>query len=186
MGRDSTFKKGGVHPADKKELAKNSAIEVLPLPSELIVSMSQHLGAPAQCLKKKGDTVEKGAKIGEASSFISADVHSPVSGVVSEVRKVRLASGAVADAVVIKPNEVQPEMFQQKYNWMEQEKDELLSLVKAMGIVGMGGATFPTNVKLNIPTGKSVDALVINGVECEPYLTADYRVMMERAEEHPK
>ena len=182
MGRYSTFKKGGVHPADKKELAKNSAIEVLPLPSELIVSMSQHLGAPAQCLKKKGDTVEKGEKIGEASSFISADVHSPVSGVVSEVRKVRLASGAVADAVVIKPNEVQPEMFQQKYNWMEQEKDELLSLVKAMGIVGMGGATFPTNVKLNIPTGKSVDALVINGVECEPYLTADYRVMMERAE----
>ena len=182
MGRYSTFKKGGVHPADKKELAKNSAIEVLPLPSELIVSMSQHLGAPAQCLKKKGDTVEKGEKIGEASSFISADVHSPVSGVVSEVRKVRLASGAVADAVVIKPSEVQPEMFQQKYNWMEQEKDELLSLVKAMGIVGMGGATFPTNVKLNIPTGKSVDALVINGVECEPYLTADYRVMMERAE----
>ena len=127
MGRYSTFKKGGVHPADKKELAKNSAIEVLPLPSELIVSMSQHLGAPAQCLKKKGDTVEKGEKIGEASSFISADVHSPVSGVVSEVRKVRLASGAVADAVVIKPNEIQPEMFQQKYNWMEQEKDELLS-----------------------------------------------------------
>lgn len=182
MGRFSTFKKGGVHPADKKELAKMSAIEVLPLPSELIVSMSQHLGAPAQCLKKKGDTVEKGEKIGESSSFISADVHSPVSGVVSEVRKVRLASGAVADALVIKPNEVQPEMFQERYNWQEQEKEELLKLVKDMGIVGMGGATFPTNVKLNIPTGKSVDVLVINGVECEPYLTADYRVMMERAE----
>ena len=182
MGRFSTFKKGGVHPADKKELAKMSAIEVLPLPSELIVSMSQHLGAPAQCLKKKGDTVEKGEKIGESSSFISADVHSPVSGVVSEVRKVRLASGSVADALVIKPNEVQPEMFQEKYNWQEEDKEELLKLVKDMGIVGMGGATFPTNVKLNIPTGKKVDALVINGVECEPYLTADYRVMMERAE----
>ena len=182
MGRISTFKKGGVHPADKKELAKNASIEVLPLPSELIVSMSQHLGAPALCLKKKGDVVEKGEKIGEASSFISADVHSPVSGTVTDVRKVRLASGVVADALVIKPNEVQPEMFQKRYNWQNDTKEDLLALVKNMGIVGMGGATFPTNVKLNIPTAKSVDALVINGVECEPYLTADYRVMMERAE----
>ncbi|MDD7008055.1 MAG: electron transport complex subunit RsxC [Spirochaetales bacterium] len=182
MGRISTFRRGGVHPADKKSLAKEGRIQVLPVPSELVVSMSQHLGAPAACLKKKGDRVEKGEKVGQAASFISADVHSPVSGVVADVRKVRLASGAVADALVIKSDEVQPEMYQKKYDWQENTPAELLGLVKDMGIVGMGGATFPTSVKLSIPTGKSVDALVINGVECEPYLTADYRLMMERAE----
>ncbi len=182
MGRISTFRRGGVHPADKKSLSKDSRIEILPVPSELIVSMSQHLGAPAACLKKKGDTVEKGEKVGQAASFISADVHSPVSGVVTDVRKVRLASGAVADALVIKPDEVQPEMYQKRYNWQECSAAELLNTVKDMGVVGMGGATFPTSVKLAIPTGKNVYALVINGVECEPYLTADYRLMMERAE----
>ena len=182
MGRISTFRRGGVHPADKKSLAKEGRIQVLPVPSELVVSMSQHLGAPAASLKKKGDRVEKGEKVGQAASFISADVHSPVSGGVADVRKVRLASGAVADALVIKSDEVQPEMYQKKYDWQENTPAELLGLVKDMGIVGMGGATFPTSVKLSIPTGKSVDALVINGVECEPYLTADYRLMMERAE----
>lgn len=182
MSRISTFRRGGVHPADKKYLAHDQKIEVLPLPSELVVSMSQHLGAPATCLKKKGDTVEKGEKIGAAASFISADVHSPVSGSVVDVQKVALASGAVADALIIKPSEEQPVMYTEKYDWQNESAEDLLKLVKDMGIVGMGGATFPTNVKL-ATGGKPVDALVINGVECEPYLTADYRVLMEKAEE---
>ena len=96
----ATFRRGGVHPADRKELSKDKAIERLPLPSELIVSMSQHLGAPATPLKKKGDTVRKGEVIGSASSYVSADVHSPADGVVTDIRKVRVASGAVADAIV--------------------------------------------------------------------------------------
>ena len=182
MMRMSTFKRGGVHPNDKKELSKGKAIERLPLPGLLTVSMSQHLGAPAKALKKKGDAVVMGEKIGEASSFVSADVHSPVTGMVADVVPVRLASGAVSEALVIKPDDIQPEMFNTIHDWRAMSPEDLLALVKDMGIVGMGGATFPTHVKLAV-NGKKVDALVINGVECEPYLTSDYRSMIERADE---
>lgn len=182
MMRMSTFKRGGVHPRDKKDLSKGKAIERLPLPGLLTVSMSQHLGAPAKALKKKGDAVVMGEKIGEASSFVSADVHSPVTGTVTDVVPVRLASGAVSEALVIKPDDIQPEMFNTIHDWRAMSPADLLSLVKDMGIVGMGGATFPTHVKLAV-NGKKVDALVINGVECEPYLTSDYRSMIERADE---
>ena len=179
----ATFRRGGVHPADRKELSKDKAIERLPLPSELIVSMSQHLGAPATPLKKKGDTVRKGEVIGSASSYVSADVHSPADGVVTDIRKVRVASGAVADAIVIKCDEEQSDPFTESYDWRSESPEELLKLIRAMGIVGMGGATFPTDVKLTVPMGKKVDALIINGVECEPYLTSDYRLMLERPDE---
>lgn len=181
MSRISTFPRGGVHPADKKELSKEKAIERMPLPSELAVSMSQHLGAPATPLKKKGDAVAKGERIGQAASFISADVHSPVNGTVTDVRKVRLASGVNADAIIIKVAEEQPEPFSESYDWQKQSPEELLQVIKDMGITGMGGATFPVHVKLNVG-GKKVSDLVVNGVECEPYLTADYRSMLERGE----
>ena len=183
MSRISTFKRGGVHPLDRKELSKNSEIEKLPLPGELLLSMSQHLGAPATPLKKKGDSVKRGELVGSASSFISANVHSPVDGVVSDVRKVRLANGAVADCLVIKVDENQDEsVFDAVYDYSALSPEELLSIVKDMGIVGMGGATFPAHVKFSIPKGKKVDALVVNGVECEPYLTSDYRTMLERTD----
>lgn len=183
MLKSATFSRGGVHPADKKNLAKDKSIVRLPLPEELIVSMSQHLGAPAKALKAKGDTVSKGELIGQASSFISADVHSPVDGVVTEIRKVELASGAVADALVIKVNEEQTNPFTEIYDWKNQSREEIQTLIKSMGIVGMGGATFPTSVKFSIPLGKKVEYLVINGAECEPYLTCDYRLMLEKADE---
>ena len=179
----ATFRRGGVHPADKKELSKEKKLERLPLPQELIVSMSQHLGAPAQLVKKKGDEVRKGEVIGTAAGYISADVHSPVDGVITEIRKVRVQSGAVADAAVIKCSSGQSDPWSEKHEWKNLSSDELLSLIKSMGIVGMGGATFPTSVKLTVPMGKEVDALVINGVECEPYLTSDYRLMIERPDE---
>ena len=176
------FKRGGVHPDDKKRLSKDKAIEVLPMPSELVVSMSQHLGAPAVPAKKKGDEVRRGEVIGTAASYVSADVHSPVDGTVVDIRRVRVAAGAVADAIVIKPAEVQETSFAEEFDWQSQSPEDLLKTVRSMGIVGMGGATFPTDVKLNVPMGKKVDALIINGVECEPYLTSDYRLMMERAD----
>lgn len=183
MSLVSTFKRGGVHPEDKKSLSKDKSIEAFPLPDELVLSMSQHLGAPAEALKKKGDEVKRGELVGRASSFISANVHSPVDGVVTDVRKVRLASGAVADALVIKvANEQGEDPFKERRDYSSLDGSDLLSIVKDMGIVGMGGATFPTNVKFSIPTGRSVDALIINGVECEPYLTSDYRTMLERAD----
>ena len=178
----ATFRRGGVHPDDKKSLSKDKKLERLPLPEELVVSMSEHLGAPAVLTKKKGDTVTKGEVIGTASGYISADVHSPVDGVVTEIRKVRVSSGAVADAAVIKCSSEQSDPWTEKHEWKDLSSAELLDLVRSSGIVGMGGATFPTSVKLTVPMGKTVDALVVNGVECEPYLTSDYRLMMERPE----
>ena len=172
-----------MHPDDKKRLSKDRKLERLPFPDELIVSMSQHLGAPATPLKKKGDRVARGEVIGSASSYVSAPVHSPADGVVVDVRKVRVPSGAVADAIVIKCDETQSEGFTEEFAWQSESPEALLETVKSLGIVGMGGATFPTAVKLTIPMGKKADALIINGVECEPYLTSDYRLMIERPDE---
>lgn len=172
-----------MHPDDKKRLSKDKKLERLPFPGELIVSMSQHLGAPATPLKKKGDRVARGEVIGSASSYVSAPVHSPADGVVVDVRKVRVPSGAVADAIVIKCDETQSEGFTEEFAWQSESPEALLETVKSLGIVGMGGATFPTAVKLTIPMGKKADALIINGVECEPYLTSDYRLMIERPDE---
>ncbi|MCK9548994.1 MAG: electron transport complex subunit RsxC [Sphaerochaeta sp.] len=183
MHRVPTFSKGGVHPDDKKVLSRMQAIERLPMPGELVVALSQHLGSPAKALKAKGDTVVKGERIGEASGFISADVHAPVSGVVKEIRQVTLANSIVCDALVITPDSEQPEGDNEPVDWRTLSESELVATIKEMGIVGMGGATFPAHVKLTIPRDKKIDAFVVNGVECEPYLTADHRVMMEWAEE---
>ena len=182
LNRLATFRRGGVHPDDKKALSKDKKLERLPLPKEIVVSMSQHLGAPAALIKKKGDEVRKGEVIGEGSGYISASVHSPVDGVIKEIKKVRVPSGAVADAAVIECNPVQSD-YTELYDWKSLSSEEIVKLIREMGIVGMGGATFPTAVKVTIPMGKEVDALVINGVECEPYLTSDYRLMMEKPDE---
>ena len=179
----ATFRKGGVHPSDMKSLSNNRPIERLPIPKELVISMSQHLGAPATAVKAVGDHVSKGEKIGTASSFISADVHSPVDGTVTAIKKVTMANSVVCDALVITPDEQQSEPFTEKRDYSEFTKEQILAEIKDKGIVGMGGATFPAHVKMTIAPGKSVQALVINGVECEPYLTADHRLMLERTEQ---
>lgn len=153
------------------------------MPGELLVALSQHLGAPAKALKAKGDTVIRGEKIGEAAGFISADVHSPVSGTIKEIRKVTLANSVVCDAFVIIPDEIQPEISGDSEDWRTSSSSDLLAKIKDLGIVGMGGATFPAHVKFSIPKDKTVEAFVVNGVECEPYLTADYRVMLEKGEQ---
>lgn len=178
----STFKKGGIHPADKKYISKYQSIVRLPMPEELLVAMSQHLGAPATLLKQKGDHVTKGELIGQSSGFISANVHSPVSGTITDIRKITLANSVVCDCAVISPDSEQPE-FNKVSEWENLTKEELLERIKNSGIVGMGGATFPANVKLSIGEGKHVDALVINAVECEPYITSDYRLMIEKTTE---
>jgi len=183
MQKVPTFSKGGVHPDDKKVFSRSQSIERLPMPSELIVALSQHLGAPAKALKAKGDTVRKGEKIGESAGFISADVHSPVSGVVKEIRRITLANSVQCDAFVIIPDAEQPDQKSEMLDWKGQSSAELLAKIKDLGIVGMGGATFPAHVKFTVPRDKKVEAFVVNGVECEPYLTADYRIMLEKGEE---
>lgn len=177
-----TFKRGGVHPEDRKYLSSKKAIEVLPTPKEVIVSLSQHLGAPAKALKAKGDTVFKGEKIGTAASFISAEVHSPVNGTIKAIKKVTLANSVSCDAYIIEVDQDAPEVDFVQTEWKNKTREELLATIKDLGVVGMGGATFPAHVKFSIPKGKEAKYLVINGVECEPYLTSDHRTMLERAE----
>ncbi len=182
MRKILTFRKGGVHPDDKKVLSNKQAIEILPVPTELVIPLSQHIGAPAQPLKQKGDEVYAGEKIGQAASFISADIHSPVNGVISAIKKVTLATSVVTDAFFITPDAENPRGTWEEQPYDQYSKEELIDIVKQQGIVGTGGATFPTHVKVSVPRGKSVDALVVNGVECEPYLTADHRLMLEQGE----
>lgn len=175
--------RGGVHPPYNKELARDSAIERMPMPGELVISMSQHLGAPAKCLVKAGDHVEKGDLIGEKNGFISVAVRSSASGTVKAVEKRLGAAGAMADAVILIPDAEQPDgaVFE-PMNWREASREDLIRRIEDCGICGMGGAGFPTAVKLNPPPGKRCEYLILNGAECEPYLTADFRVMLERAD----
>ena len=185
----SQFKfKGGVHPDYNKELARDKAIETLPLPKELVISMSQHLGAPAKCLVKAGDYVTRGQLIGEKNGFISVCVRASASGLVKAVEKRAGAAGGLADAVVLDTTAPQPSTLNSQpstlapLDWKAATKEDLLKRVEEAGVCGMGGAGFPTAVKLNPPPGKRCEYLILNGAECEPYLTADYRTMLERAD----
>ena len=185
----SQFKfKGGIHPDYNKELAKDKAIVEMPCPAELVISMSQHLGAPAKCLVKAGDYVVKGQLIGEKNGFISVPVHASASGLVKTVEPRLGAAGGTAPAVVLDttapvPADLPPTNYQlPALDWRSATRDELLKRVEEAGICGMGGAGFPTAVKLNPPPNKRCEYLILNGAECEPYLTADCRLMMERAD----
>ena len=186
----SPFKfKGGVHPDYNKELARGKAIERMPVPAELVVSMSQHLGAPAKCVVKAGDFVRRGQLIGEKNGFISVLVRAPADGLVKAVEKRPGPTGAKADAVILDTTAEAPEgavpgvsPVLAPLDWKTASREELLKRVEEAGICGMGGAGFPTAVKLNPPPNKRCEYLVLNGAECEPYLTADFRVMLERAD----
>ena len=181
-----TFRKGGVHPRENK-LSAGRPIEVMPLPETVTIPLSQHIGAPALPQVAKGDKVRAGQLIGALSGFVSSNVHSSVSGTVVSVEALPDAGGIKRPAVVIKVEGDEweegivtaPGLVPDAGYTAEQIREK----IAAAGIVGMGGATFPTQVKLNLPTGKTADYLIINGVECEPYLTSDHRVMLERGEE---
>jgi len=183
----SSFRfKGGVHPDYNKELARGKAIERLPLPSELVVSMSQHLGAPAKCVVKVGDFVRRGQILGEKNGFISVCVRAPADGLVKAVEKRLGPAGGKADAVIIdttaKAEGTENGAILPPMDWKAATREELLKRVEEAGICGMGGAGFPTAVKLNPPPGKRCEYLILNGAECEPYLCADHQVMVERAD----
>jgi electron transport complex protein RnfC len=175
--------KGGVHPDDGKALSKDKPIEKY-VPKTVLVPMQQHIGAPAKLVVEEGVLVRKGQLIGEAGGMVSAKVHAPVSGKVVKITEALLSIGRKAAAVLIE-NDGRDEWVECNgcSNWQSLSKSEILEKITSAGIVGMGGATFPTHVKVNPPANKKIDALVINGVECEPYLTADYRLMLESAKE---
>ncbi len=177
-----TFPRGGIHPPSNK-LSSGEAILPLSLPASVVVPLSQHIGAPAVAEVAKGDRVVVGQLIGKAGGFVSASVHSPVSGTVTAVEPLANGSGIKTPSVVIAVEgdewlpsiDRSPELVPE----CRLEGPEILSLIADAGIVGMGGATFPTQVKLSPPPGKKAEILIINGVECEPYLTSDHRVMLE-------
>ena len=176
---------GGVHPQYHKDLTEDCPVRDIPLPALLAVSMSQHLGAPAKCVVKPGDRVERGRLIGEKAGFISANVHAPASGTVKAVEKRPGPTGALADAVIIETDAEATAKAGPAFpplDWAKAPREELLARVEAAGICGMGGAGFPTAVKLAPPPGKRCEYLILNGAECEPYLTADSRVMTENAD----
>lgn len=177
---------GGVHPSENK-LSCAKPIEVLPLPEVVTIPLAQHIGAPAVAKVAKGDKVLTGQLIAEAGSFMSANIHSPVSGTVTAVDMALNGQGLRQMMITIK---------REGDDWAEGidrsdalvkvcpfSAQEIIARIKDAGIVGMGGATFPTHVKLAVPAGKKAEVVIINGVECEPYLTSDHRTMLEHGEE---
>ncbi|MDD4102975.1 MAG: electron transport complex subunit RsxC [Kiritimatiellae bacterium] len=178
-----TFR-GGIHPAYNKELAAGAAIRELPMPARLVVPMSQHLGAPAKPVVKVGDTVKSGQLIGEQNGFISAAVHAPAGGKVAAIENTVSASGRACLAVVIETDgSAERQTMPALKAWRGVDRKELAARIGEAGVVGMGGAGFPTRVKLSPPSDKPIDTVILNGAECEPYLTADHRMMIERAGE---
>lgn len=182
-----TFPIGGVHPSDNKQWSKSSAIETMELPDVVNIPLSQHIGAPATAIVKKGDKVVVGQKIAEATGFMSANIHAPISGTVTAVDLQPNGQGIRQMMITIKrEDDVWDEAIDRSETLVTEcnlEPMAIIEKIKDAGIVGMGGATFPTHVKLSIPEGKKAEILIINGVECEPYLTSDYRTMLERGEQ---
>ncbi|MFH1531210.1 MAG: electron transport complex subunit RsxC [Pseudomonadota bacterium] len=186
MSPHLAFKKGGVHPADRKELSAQAPITPLAAPETVVVPLAQHIGAPTRPLVKKGDEVKVGQVLAEPGGFVSTVIHSPVSGKVKKLADVPTAGGERTPAIEIVNDGLD--------TWIEGVDLDATDIdfstsatfkdrIQKAGIVGMGGAAFPTHVKLSPPPDSPVDALVINGAECEPYLTADYRLMLEQPRE---
>lgn len=179
----ATFK-GGVHPYEGKELSEHKPVQILMPKGELVYPMSQHIGAPAIPLVKKGDKVLAGQKIGEASGFISANVICSVSGTVKAVEPRRVANGAMVNSIVVENDGeyTAVEGLGADRDPAKLSKQEIRDIVKEAGIVGLGGAGFPTHVKLAPKDESKIEYILVNGAECEPYLTSDYRLMMEEPE----
>lgn len=177
---------GGIHPKDQKVSAGN-AIQTIAVPNQVIIPLAQHIGAPCQPVVKKGDTVKVGTLIGKSVGFVSANIHSSVSGTVLKLDKAIDVSGYRRDAIFIKVDgDEWDESIDRSPDLIKEcnlSSKEILNKIAAAGIVGMGGATFPTHVKLTPPPGSKPEILIINGVECEPWLTSDHRVMIEKTEE---
>ena len=181
-----TFSIGGVHPHDSK-ISANAAIESFPIPEVAYISMGQHLGAPAEPIVAPGDKVKVGQLIANANGFISAPVHSSVSGTVKGIETIFDLAGNPCKAVVITVEGDEWVETIDRSDKIEKEikldSKEIIEKIKECGIVGLGGATFPTNVKLSPPPGKKAEFLIINGAECEPYLTCDNRLLLEKSHE---
>ena len=181
-----TFRIGGIHPPENK-LSAGKPVEVLPIPSQVVIPLGQHIGAPAAATVKKGDEVKVGTIIAQAGGFVSANIHSSVSGKVLKIDNVYDSSGYPKPAVFISVEGDEWEEGIDRSPAIVKECNldakEIVAKISAAGIVGLGGATFPTHVKLSPPPGNKAEILIVNAVECEPYLTSDHVLMLEHGEE---
>jgi len=175
---------GGIHPFEGKELSKDKPITELLPTGELVYPLSQHIGAPASPIVAVGDRVLKGQKIAEAGGFVSAPVYASVSGTVKKIEPRRLVTGAMANSIVVENDGQYEEVtYSPVENVADLSKEEILERIKEAGVVGMGGAGFPTHVKLSPKDPSKIDYVIANCAECEPYLTSDYRTMLENGEQ---
>lgn len=181
-----TFKIGGIHPEENK-LAKEEAIEVFPIPKQVTLFVTQHLGAPSTPIVQAGDKVKVGQLVATTQTLVCANLHSPVSGTVVKVEPVPDMTGYRKLAITI---DVEDDIWEETIDTTSEirkeitlTKPEIIERIKACGVVGLGGACFPTHVKYMIPPEKKVDYIIINGAECEPYITTDHRIMLENGEE---
>lgn len=188
-----TFKIGGVHPAENK-IAAGKPIENIPLPEEVVLPVSQHIGAPANPIVKKGDKVKRGDCVAEAGGFVSVPVHTPISGTVSKIDFCRTPQGMPVQAIYIKSDEADREADAQALAKRDTPvrngndlatltPKDIIDIIKNAGIVGLGGATFPTHVKLSPPPGSKAEVVIINAAECEPCLSCDDMLMRENSRE---
>jgi len=181
-----TFPVGGIHPPDDKLTAK-TAIKYLPIPESVTIPVSQHIGAPAETIVNKGDYVKTGQIIAVGKGFVSSNIHSSVSGKINKIDTIADTTGYKQTAVIIDvEGDEWIETIDRSNDLVTEIKltaEEITKRCLESGIVGMGGATFPSHVKLSVPAGKKIDLLIINGVECEPFLTSDHRLMLEKGEQ---
>lgn len=184
-----TFKIGGIHPAENK-IAAGKPIENMPLPEEVVLPVSQHIGAPATPIVKKGDKVRRGDKVADAGGFVSASIHTPISGTVTKIDVCRTPQGMPVQAIYIKSDEADraadAEAMANRGKAARTDAEiaaldgkAIIDIIKNAGIVGLGGATFPTHVKLSPPPGSKAEVVIINAAECEPCLSCDDMLMRE-------
>jgi electron transport complex protein RnfC len=183
-----TFPVGGVHPAENKFTA-DKPIEKLAVPKQVSIPISQHIGAPAKPVVEQREKVKVGQIIASSSGFVSANIHASIAGTVAKIDKVMDSTGYKREAIIIKAGKDE-EVWEDGIDLSDElvtdfslEREEIIKKVAEAGIVGLGGATFPSHVKLSVPKGKKAEYLILNGVECEPYLTADHRLMLEKGAE---
>jgi electron transport complex protein RnfC len=183
MSETKTFRHG-VHPPEHKELTAGRPIERVRFPDQVVLPLSQHIGAPSRPLVKAGDKVFRGQVIAEAGGFVSVPLHSSVTGTVAGIRKHHHPNGSLAECIVIDVDHTSAQTLYDAHprDWESMSPKQLLEEIRQGGFVGLGGAAFPTHVKLAVPEGKHARWLLINGCECEPYLTSDHRIMLEWAD----
>ncbi|MGM0595421.1 MAG: electron transport complex subunit RsxC [Myxococcota bacterium] len=183
MSKAKTFK-GGIHPSYNKHLSEHKEIVEAPLPKMVALPLSQHIGAPANPIVKRKDKVKSGQLIAEAGGFISAPVHASISGTIKGIEPVEHPLGKKVDAIIIESDGKDEWIdLNPVDNPFDVDPDTIKNKIKEAGIVGLGGATFPSNVKLSPPEDKKIEFIILNGAECEPYLTTDHRLMVEKTEE---